>query len=551
MGREKLFISYSHKDRRWLERVREQLIVLEQEGLIDPFEDSKIDVGDDWYERLDKEMREARLALLLVSASFLTSPFIRKKEIPRLFNQHGENGMVLYPLLVRDCPWEEVSWLARLQMRPRDTRPIASMRSATQDKCLADVAREIASIVRAELSSNIHPVRLVHREVEPSEPHPRKKASGATEDADDGPRPSSVKTSAGSELPLSCLRTQHWQYVIIQSVGRENLSFQIVGRDQEPLVHCIQRPLVERLLERCIQYTSTDHGTANRLFELLVPRSLKLTLFGERGTVLVLDVGSARFPWELLQDRDNLPFSVQKGVIRQIASNSTMHYPRGGLGKALVIGDPVSGFPFPSLPGAQDEARRVAELLRGSAFSVNLQVNCSSEDTIGALFSGPYQILHLTGNGVVDYEPTSNAARSDSTVGKKMTGFVIGENAYFTSVEAAQMREVSEFVFINCCHLGQLSDSVSGTSEPNRFAASLSSQFLSMGAHAVVAAGWAINDAAAITFAKVLYLGMLGGANFGDAVYTARRKTFDDHPETNTWGSYQCYGDPTFKFGGL
>jgi CHAT domain/TIR domain len=480
MRREKLFISYSHKDGRWLERVREQLAVLEREGLIDPFEDSQIDVGEDWYERLDKEMLEARLALLLVSASFLTSSFIRKEEIPRLFSRHAENGMVLYPLLVRDCPWQEVSWLARLQMRPRNTRPIASMRSATQDKCLADVAREIASIIRAELSSNVNPARLGHREVESTALQPRKRAPSATEGADDGTHPSLVRTSSGSELPLSGLRTQCWQHVLIQSVGRESLSFQIVGRGQEPLVHSIQRPLVERLLKRCIHATSLDHGTANRLFELLVPRQLKSTLFGERGTVLILDVASARFPWELLQDRDNLPFSVQKGVIRQIASDSTTHYPRGGSGKALVIGDPVSGLPFfPPLPGVQDEARQVAEVLRESGFSVNLQVNCSSEDTFGALFSGPYQILHLTGHGVVDYEPTSSAAHGDLLAGRKITGFVMGENAYFTSVEAAQMREVSEFVFLNCNHLGQLSDSVSGTGEQNRFAASALSQLKS------------------------------------------------------------------------
>lgn len=149
MARKKLFISYSHRDLRWFERVREQLAVLEYEGLIDAFEDTRIGAGEDWYARLDQEMVEAQIALLLISASFLTSAFIRKEEIPQLFDRHGAAGMVLYPLLIRDCPWQEVSWLARLQMRPREARPIASMGAATLDKCLADVAREIASIVRA------------------------------------------------------------------------------------------------------------------------------------------------------------------------------------------------------------------------------------------------------------------------------------------------------------------------------------------------------------------------------------------------------------------
>ena len=53
MTRKKLFISYSHSDARWLDRVREQLAVLEREGLIDLFDDTRITVGEDWYSRLD------------------------------------------------------------------------------------------------------------------------------------------------------------------------------------------------------------------------------------------------------------------------------------------------------------------------------------------------------------------------------------------------------------------------------------------------------------------------------------------------------------------
>lgn len=148
MTRNKLFISYSHKDMRWLERVREQLGVLEREDLIETFEDARISPGEDWYTRLDLEMEEARIALLLISPAFLTSDFIRREEIPHLFVRHESGGMQLYPLLVRDCAWQEVPWLARVQMRPRDARALASLRGGALDKCLADMAREIAATVR-------------------------------------------------------------------------------------------------------------------------------------------------------------------------------------------------------------------------------------------------------------------------------------------------------------------------------------------------------------------------------------------------------------------
>ncbi len=69
-----------------------------------------------------------------------------------------------------------------------------------------------------------------------------------------------------------------------------------------------------------------------------------------------------------------------------------------------------------------------------------------------------------------------------------------------------------------------------------------------MGSKVVVAAGWAVDDVAAKTFADVFYKSMIDGSNFGDAVYQARKAVFEQHPDVNTWGAYQCYGDPQYTF---
>lgn len=150
MARFKVFVSYSHKDDRWLESVREHLGVLESGGLIDVFADTRIAAGEEWFTRLHQEMLVARLALLLVSASFLRSSFIGNEEVPRIFQQHETDGMTIYPLLVRDCAWQEVDWLAKLQIRPPNAKSLGSMRGAAREACLANVAREVATIVKAE-----------------------------------------------------------------------------------------------------------------------------------------------------------------------------------------------------------------------------------------------------------------------------------------------------------------------------------------------------------------------------------------------------------------
>jgi hypothetical protein len=79
-----IFISYSHADEEWKDRVVTQLRVLESERQFDVWEDRQIAVGEDWYPEIEKALNEANVAILLISAEFLTSRFIRGEEVPRL-----------------------------------------------------------------------------------------------------------------------------------------------------------------------------------------------------------------------------------------------------------------------------------------------------------------------------------------------------------------------------------------------------------------------------------------------------------------------------------
>ena len=151
--RRKLFISYSHEDARWLTAIKEQLAVLEAEGLLTICDDSQLEVGEDWFAQLHEQLLSARLGLLLVSAPFLSSKFVRREEIPQLLQRHADGGMRIYPLLVRPCPWEQVQWLARLQLRPQDARrrpkPVIAFEGAARQQVLANVTNEIAELIRA------------------------------------------------------------------------------------------------------------------------------------------------------------------------------------------------------------------------------------------------------------------------------------------------------------------------------------------------------------------------------------------------------------------
>ena len=151
-------------------------------------------------------------------------------------------------------------------------------------------------------------------------------------------------------------------------------------------------------------------------------------------------------------------------------------------------------------------------------------------EVIKEMILSPAKLIHLAGHGVYESEKFDR------------TGMVLGKDLYLTVSEIEQMRYVPEFVFMNCCHIGHV-----GT-EVNEIAASLSVAFIERGVRAVIAAGWEVDDGAAKQFARSFYTAMLAGHTFGKSVHLAREQVFQAFPKTNTWGAYQCYGDPDYRF---
>ena len=146
-----VFISYSHRDEEWKDRLVTHLGVLQQEGLLGLWDDRRIEAGADWYPEIEQAMKAASVAVLLISANFLTSKFILSEEAPRLMERRDKEGMRIYPIIVKPCAWQQVKWLSRLQARPKDGRPLSGGTDYQIDVDLAAIAQEIAaSVKRAE-----------------------------------------------------------------------------------------------------------------------------------------------------------------------------------------------------------------------------------------------------------------------------------------------------------------------------------------------------------------------------------------------------------------
>jgi tetratricopeptide (TPR) repeat protein len=147
MAKPTVFISYSHKDKKWKDFLRSHVGVLEQTGRITVWDDRQIDGGEEWYPEIVAAMERAAVAVCLISPDFLKSDFINKEEVPYLIKRRQSENMILLPVLVRLCLWEIVDWLSPIQMLPRDGKSISADFRGNEDTPLKEVAKRIFEIV--------------------------------------------------------------------------------------------------------------------------------------------------------------------------------------------------------------------------------------------------------------------------------------------------------------------------------------------------------------------------------------------------------------------
>jgi hypothetical protein len=142
-----VFICYCHEDEAWKDRLVTHLGVLQQESILDLWDDRRIGAGGNWYQKIEEAIARASVAVLLVSADFLNSNFILSEEVPRLLERRDKEGLRIFPVIIKPCAWKQVKWLARMNPRPKEGRPILGGSEFQIETDLAAIADEIAGII--------------------------------------------------------------------------------------------------------------------------------------------------------------------------------------------------------------------------------------------------------------------------------------------------------------------------------------------------------------------------------------------------------------------
>jgi CHAT domain-containing protein/pimeloyl-ACP methyl ester carboxylesterase len=312
------------------------------------------------------------------------------------------------------------------------------------------------------------------------------------------------------------------------------------------------------------------------LGRLLVPTDLKSHFSGDAPIVMTMDSATARIHWEMIAHRERSSgpqangtdglldefLGTSRGFTRQLRSTfapppEPPPPPRRVL-RVLIVADPAADAP---LPGAQEEGATLAELFR--AFNTvhaartesRIEVKTLLGPTEATRFSvvrelvmNSYDVLHFAGHCVYDKDQP------------RRSGWIFTNQERLTADELNQIDRVPNFVFSNACESGITRGRV--IRSPG-LAPSFAEAFFAKGVANFVCTAWRVDDIAASDFALTLYARLLGITvdlddlgKFGsaaalylyEAMREARREIACRDYGVHTWGAYQHYGNPYFRF---
>jgi hypothetical protein len=148
MARPTIFVSYSHADEKQKARLLTHMGALQGVVEFEVWTDSQIQPGDAWLPAIEQALSSARIAILLLTADFLASEFVRRKELPTILGRKAKDGLRVYPILAKDCAWKAIPWIADMQLRPLGTKPVWRNGGRYANYELALIVMELLAIIQ-------------------------------------------------------------------------------------------------------------------------------------------------------------------------------------------------------------------------------------------------------------------------------------------------------------------------------------------------------------------------------------------------------------------
>jgi tetratricopeptide (TPR) repeat protein len=140
----KVFFCYPRADRKYRDNVERALSLLKRQRRISTFYDGVMTAGEEWEDRIIREIDSSDIVLLLLSDAFFDSRDCFQKEMRRAVRRHRDGKAIVVPVLVKPCDWK-MGPLSRLNALPDGTKAIVEWRP--QSKAYENIALRMRRLV--------------------------------------------------------------------------------------------------------------------------------------------------------------------------------------------------------------------------------------------------------------------------------------------------------------------------------------------------------------------------------------------------------------------
>ena len=121
------------------------------------WDDTKIEVGSEWQHEIEHALDTCKVAILLISPSFLASKFIVDQELPRILEAARARGVIVLPVHISPTAYEAVPGIAEFQSVNPPSQTLSSLPRAKREHVLVEIARTVRSVLQGPPPSRPSP----------------------------------------------------------------------------------------------------------------------------------------------------------------------------------------------------------------------------------------------------------------------------------------------------------------------------------------------------------------------------------------------------------
>lgn len=141
----KAFISYSHHDERYLDRLHVHLATLEREGRLTAWHDREISAGSNIDTSIKAAFDDSSLFIALVSPDFIASNYCYERELSEALKRHEVGTMTVIALICEPCDWKSTP-LSAIKVLPKDGKPISDW--GNENNAYLNVIEELRRLIQ-------------------------------------------------------------------------------------------------------------------------------------------------------------------------------------------------------------------------------------------------------------------------------------------------------------------------------------------------------------------------------------------------------------------